>query len=276
MDFYKMKFKMKFRVKKVKGFFTLCKYNFLHKFNLEGNAQFYYHLQRKLLRDLIRTTAEHEYLEEHGLLPEEPEPEEELEPEPEEEPEPGLIRKFDFLDLMHFSFSVGKTTYCVDELKEFEDRTEITMKMLEDYGEVEWTEQAVVPHEDGARHDPFTMNGVAFRWDRLDAKLRVLPVVYEDADVAAAEQGRARPVQGMVLRMGKAQAEERLSPLCLEYAYQCTQEGYDWCMLDHSHTPVLYELNAWKDKVGEYLIIRNLGGYCPHYFEEAGLDKYSF
>lgn len=270
MGWYKLKWKMKFRVKKVKGFFTLCKYNFYHKFNLEGDDQFYYHLQRNLLRDLVKTSAEHEYLEEHGLLPEEPEPEEVLEPEPMEEPEPGLIRKFDFLDLMHFAFSIGKTTYCVEELKEFEDRTEITMKLLEDYGEDERTEQAVVPHQDGARHDPFTLNGEDFRWDRVDARLRVLPVVYEDAAMAA-EQGRVRTVQDLVLRVDKALAEEQLSPLCLEYAYQCSEEGYDWCMLDRSHVPVLYELKMAKDKEAEYLVMRDLGGYCPHYYEMAVL-----
>ena len=51
MDFYKMKFKAAFRWRKVKSFFKLCEYNFRKKFNLEGDDQFYYHLQRQLLRD---------------------------------------------------------------------------------------------------------------------------------------------------------------------------------------------------------------------------------
>lgn len=272
MGFYKWKWKMKFRLEKLQGFFKLCKYNFYHKFNLEGDDQFYYYLQRNLLRDLVKTSAEHEYLEAHGLLPEEPEPEEELEPELEEEPEPGLIRKFDFLDLMHFSFSIGTTTYVVDELKEFADRTEIVMKILEDYGETERTEQVTVPHQDGARYDPVTLNGEAFRWDRVDARLRAMPVVDEDAAMAAA-QGPVRRVQELVLRVDKALAEERLSPLCLEYAYRCSEEGYDWCVLDHSHTTVLYELKMGKTREDEYIISRDLGGYCPHYFEEAGLRR---
>ena len=71
MDVYKLKWKMRFRLKKLKGFFKLCEYNFRHKHNLEGDDQFYYYLQRQLMQDLVKADPEQEYLEEHGLLPEE-------------------------------------------------------------------------------------------------------------------------------------------------------------------------------------------------------------
>ena len=270
MDFYKLKWKMKFRMKKLKGFFTLCKYNYYHKFNLEGDDQFYYYLQRNLLRDLIKTSAEQEYLGEHGLLPEEPEPEEELEPEPEEELEPGLIRKLDFINLMCFAFGVRNKTFCVDELKEFEDRTEIVVKILEDYGEIERTESAVVPHQEGQRYDPVTLEGENFRWDRADGCLRFCPAVQETAeDLAVAKP--VRMLQNLVLRVDKAFAEENLSPACLEYACNCSEAGYDWCVVDKSYCTVVYELKLAQTDVDHQKNLLDLQFHCDHYCVSSGL-----
>ena len=272
MDFYKLKWKMKFRMKKLKGFFTLCKYNYYHKFNLEGDDQFYYYLQRNLLRDLVKTSAEQEYLEEHGLLPAEPEPEPEVEPEVEPTPEPGLLRSFTFFDQMCFAFGIGGTTFCVEELKEFEDRTEIAVKLLENCGEDERIERAVVPHQAGERYDPVTLNGEELRWDRVDTRLRPVPVVCEDA-AQAAECGRVRMVQELVLRVDKALAEEKLSAQCLEYACRCSDAGYDWSVPDHAHYPALYELQLAEGNADAVRVLRmNLHFYCPHYCEVSGLN----
>lgn len=269
MDFYKLKWKMRFRMKKVNGFFKLCKYNYLHKFNLEGDDAFYYHMQRQLMRDLIKADPEREYLIDHGLLPEEPEEEMEVEPEP--IPEPGLLRSFTFFDLMCFSVSIGNTTFLVNELKEFEDRTEMTVKIMEGIGDEEREVHTVVPHETGARYDPVTLDGEDFRWDRADARLRAMPVVCEDA-AQAAQDGPVRVVQELTLRVDKALAEEKLSPLCLEYAYQCSEAGYDWCLLDHAHIPVLYELKTAQTQEAALEVFRNLRFFCPHYCKQSGLD----
>ena len=273
MDFYKLKWKLQFRKKQLKGFFTLCKYNYYHKFNLEGDDQFYYHMQRQLLRDLIKARPEQEYLEEHGLLPEEPEAEPEAEPEIEPAVEPGLLRSFGFFDQMCFAFSISGTTFCVEELKEFEDRTEIAVKLLENYGEEERVERAAAPHEAGARYDPVTLDGETFRWDRADGRLRPLPVVCEDA-AQAAERGPVRMVQELVLRVDKALAEEKLSAQCLEYACQCSDAGYDWCVLDNAHYPALYELQlAEGNTEAARSLLMDLRFYCPHYCRESGLDR---
>ena len=279
MDVYKLKWKMRFRVKKLKGFFKLCEYNFRHKHNLEGDDQFYYYLQRQLMRDLVKADPEQEYLEEHGLLPEEePEPEVESEVESEVEPdtepvhEPGLIRTVDFLQLLSAPVNIFNTIFFGEEVKEFEDRTEITVQIMEGPDGDARTEHAVAPHQEGQRYDPVTLDGEAFRWDRAEGKLRFLPVVVEDAEQAT-ENGPVRVVQELVLRVDKALAEERLSALCLEYACACSDTGYDWCLVDYSQYPVIYELDMVKDEVGKADLRRNLEFYCFHYYKEAGLDR---
>ena len=69
MDMDKFIFKTKFRLSKIKAFFRLCKYTFIQKFHLAPGEGFALHLITDNLRTLLRTSAEHEYLEVHGLLP---------------------------------------------------------------------------------------------------------------------------------------------------------------------------------------------------------------
>ena len=270
MDFYKLKWKLKFRGEQIRGWFKLQKFNYIINHNLMGDDEMYYRLTRSNLQDLVKADPEQEYLEEHGLLPDEPEPEEE-EPLPEPEPEePGLIRRMDSFDLLYCPLCVGNAVFFVDELKEFEDRTEIAVRISEDFGNIERTDRAVVPHQDGARYDPVTLDFEAFRWDRIDSRLRFMPLVCED-EAQAAANGPVRTVQNLVLRVDKTLAEERLSPLCLEYAYQCSEVGYDWCMVDHSHNPVLYELKMAGNRETEQDIFAKIGRYCPHYWKSNNL-----
>ena len=168
MDFYKWKWKMGFRVRKVKACFKLTEYNLRKKLNLEGDDEFYYHLQRNLLRDLIRTPAEHEYLEEHGLLPEEPE--ESVEPM-EEEMEPGLLRELGLGWLITSAMNIGDTTYIATEWKEYEDRASLKVAKVGEDGEP-IDHSFTFPQWSGERCVDFTIDDVALCFDREE--LRVL------------------------------------------------------------------------------------------------------
>ena len=151
---------MKFRIEKLKGFFKLCEYNFRHKFHLEGDDQFYYYLQRGLMRDLVKADPEYEYLAEHGLLPEEPEPE----PEPEPEKEPGLIRQLDFGWLLLTRVIVGDVMYILTEVKEFEDR--ICLKASKATGcDVEDLELCL-PNQPEEKEIKFKLDGHPMRFDK--------------------------------------------------------------------------------------------------------------
>lgn len=167
MDFYKLKWKMKFRWKKLKGFFKLCEYKFRHRFHLEGDDQFYYHLQRQLMEDLVKADPEQEYLEEHGLLPEEPEPE--AEPEPEKEP--GLVRELGFGYLMFTQLSIHDVLYMVTEMKEYEDHIWLNVSRVDDF---EVTTHEVCRFQTaGERYTDFTVEGVAMRFDSENLRLLV-------------------------------------------------------------------------------------------------------
>lgn len=167
MDLYKLKWKMAFRVKKLKGFFKLCEYNFRHKFNLEGDDQFYYHLQRQLMKDLVKANPEQEYLEEHGLLPEEPE----SEPEPEPEKEPGLIRELGFGQLLLTRVIVGKTVYIMAEVKEYEDRIYLKVSKAVDW-EVEDVELTLPPQAE-ERYIDFELDGLQMRFDSQEMTMYI-------------------------------------------------------------------------------------------------------
>ena len=262
MDFYKLKWKLKFRWKKFKGRLKLLKINYIINHNLMGEDEFYYRITRKNLQDLVKADPEQEYLEEHGLLPDEPEEEME-EPLPEPEPEePGLLRKWDFYDLMTQAIAVGKTVYMVFSVKEFQDRTVLVMKIpSSDFGVEDIEETIEAPHEDGARYDAFSFDGECWRWDRKDGHLRFCPVVCETGETCP-----VRGLQGLALRVDKALAEERLSHECLEYAYSCTEEGYDWCMLDHAHHPVVEELDMITNQEDKWEHLRDMSFHCLSYW----------
>lgn len=159
MDVYKLKWKMGFRLKKLKAFFKLCEYKFRHRFHLEGDDQFYYYLQRSLMEDLVKADPEQEYLEEHGLLPEEPEPE----PEPEQEQEPGLIRELGFCILMMTVLHLDNATYMVTEVKEYEDRICLRVTKVEDMEPVEY--DFCLSHRAGQRYTDFAVEGQPLRFD---------------------------------------------------------------------------------------------------------------
>lgn len=269
MDIYKLKWKLDFRKKQLKGFFTLCKYIYLHKFDLEGDDQFYYHMQRQLLKDLIKASPEQEYLEEHGLLPDEPEPE----PEPEPEKEPGLVRELGFMELVIYHTTLNDDLYTAVSVKEYEDQTVLEAQIV-DGKTLEVREETVrMPHQAGERYDPFTLDCEAWRWDRVDGRMRLCPLVEETAgDLAAAKP--VRHLFDLVLRVDKALAEERLSPLCLEYAFHCDENGYSWCIPDYSYCTVVHELELAAD--GDTFIenLKNLELHCRRYFVENQLEQY--
>jgi len=162
MDMYKLKWKMNFRVKKLKGFFKLCRYEFDHKFNLEGDDQFARHLIRQNLKGLVKADPEQEYLEMHGLLPDEPEPE----PEPEPEKEPGLVRQLDFGWLLMTRVVVGETLYMLTEVKEYEDRICLKASKAEEWDVEEF--ELCLPHQAGGRYVDFELDGHPMRFDGQD------------------------------------------------------------------------------------------------------------
>lgn len=165
MDACKWKWKMKFRVKKLKGCFRLLEYNFRKKFNLEGDDGFYYHLQRELMRDLVKADPEREYLEEHGLLDEEPD--EDMEPET--ETEPGLLRQLDFGWLIMTRMYVDETMYMLTEVKEYEDR--ICIKACKTV-DMEATElELCLPPRGEVRFVDFELDGHSVRFDSTELTL---------------------------------------------------------------------------------------------------------
>jgi len=81
-------------------------------------------------------------------------------------------------------------------------------------------------------------------------------------------------VQELVLRVDRELAEEKLSTPCLEYACQCSDAGYDWCVLDNAHYPALYELRMAEGHAeAARSLLMDLRFYCPHYCRESGLDR---
>jgi len=170
MDAYKFKWKMKFRVKKLKGFFKLCKYEFDHKFNREGDDQFARHMIRQNLKGLVKADPEQEYLEMHGLLPEEPD--EDMEPET--ETEPGLLRQLDFGWLIMTRMYVEETMYMLTEVKEYEDR--ICIKACKTV-DMEATElELCLPPRGEARFVDFELDGHSVRFDSTELTLSLLSI----------------------------------------------------------------------------------------------------
>jgi len=159
MDLYKMKWKAAFRIKKVQAVFKLTAYNLRHKLNMEGDDGFYYHLQRQLMRDLLRSDPEQEYLAEHGLLPE----------EPEEEKEPGLIRELGLEYLILSACEVGEATYMATELLEYEEYVVLKISRVI-CGEVTEYEFSL-PRRAGERCIDFAVEGVALRFDSETLKV---------------------------------------------------------------------------------------------------------
>ena len=164
MDFYKFKWKMKFRMKKAKGFVKLCEYRLRKKFHLEGDEGFYYHLQTELMEDLVKADPEQEYLEEHGLLPEEPKPES----EPEPEKEPGLIRELGFMELMFSGAEYGENTYMATELKEYEDRIFLKVSRVDNFEVHEY--EFTLPRREGEPYLDVTLEGKVLRFDLKNLK----------------------------------------------------------------------------------------------------------
>lgn len=158
MDIYKLKWKMKFRLEKVGCFFKLVGYNIRHKLHLEGDDEFYYYLQRGLMRDIIHADVEEEYLAEHGLLSD-PEPEE-MEPE---ETEPGLVRELGFGFLLSTMVHLEDVSYMVAEMKEYEDRICLKAMKIEEMEPVEY--QFCLPHKVGERYTDFTVDEQPLRFD---------------------------------------------------------------------------------------------------------------
>ena len=254
MNVEKMKFKAAFRVTKVKAFFKLGYYNFLKKFNLEGDDYFVCHLIRTNLRGILQTTAEQEYLEAHGLLPSETE---EAEAEAAEREE-GLLRELTLGEVL--PICLNGNGYMALEIKEYEDKTCILLCITDDeYTERE--ENICAPHEAGQIYDRFSLDGRDWRWDREDNVLRPTPLLPDDAEVRELMDGVVL-LGKQILRIEKAFAEEKLSPLCLEYAFSSSEDGYEWCMADYSAYPALYEL---KIPVG--IVDRYLCGYSCRYWK---------
>ena len=153
MDIYKLKWKMKFRLKKVKSLCKLVRYQFILKFNLQNGDDFYYRMHRNLERDMLRADPEEEYLAEHGLLPE-------PEPEPEEPPEPGLIREvFLLLSTVHHE----GITYVVMEMKEYEDHMFLNVSRATDEEAEGYSFD--LPHKAGERYTDFVVEGQPLRFD---------------------------------------------------------------------------------------------------------------
>lgn len=262
MNWDKFVYKTKFRLLKIPSFFKLMYYNFLKKHNLEGDDAFYYHCKRKNLRAILRTSAEHDYLEYHGLLPEQ-EPEQEPETETPEQ-EPGLIRTLTFLDMVARAINLNGSVYLATEVKEYEDRVCIAFEITDTATDTSREETVCAPHETDQNYDRFSLDGLEWRWDRGDSMLRPCPQCKAPAEVTAEENG-VQVLDGLILRVEKSVAEERLSPLCLEYAFASGADGYDWCICDHSSYPVFHELNLVPDGQPRDFTAR-LSFYCPRYF----------
>lgn len=169
MDTYKLKWKMKFRIKQFKGRFKLIECKFRKKHNLMGDDDLYYHLQLQYLPELISADPEYEYLAEHGLLPEEEEPE--VEVEPEKVQEPGLLREFSFLELIRSGTHYEGKTYIANALKEYEDRIWILVAMVEDCEPRDY--EFTFPTMPQERYLNFAIEGQELRFDRQNLRIEV-------------------------------------------------------------------------------------------------------
>lgn len=250
MDMHKFIYKSKFRLRKVSSFFKLKYYGFLKKFHLEGENSFYYHLQSQLLRDILRTSAEYEYLSNHGLLSENETEEMDLGKDAEPEKEDGLIRTLSLGEIR--PISLKDSCYIATEVKEYEDRVCISLQISGEGTDSIREEMVCAPHEANHSYDHFCLDGLDWRWDREDCMLRPSPHLTVPAEVKVLQDG-VLLFDGQVLRVEKALADEKLSPLCLEYACCSGPDGYEWCLADYSALTALFELNIPVPQTEFYL-----------------------
>lgn len=256
--------KLKFRLRQLKAFFKWKEYQWRIERGRTNDDTFYYVMQRDLMKDLALADPEQEYLEEHGLLPDEPEPE--PEPEPMPEPEVGLIREFGFMEIRPVHMPHTETSYFACQVKEYEDRTLLRLQIVGGEDSQVREEELTVPHVPGGRWDSFELDGENWRWDRADCALRYMPGVDEFPEEAA-QAPAVRTLQGLALRVEKNLAEQRLSPQCLSYAYRQGDVGYDWCIPDYSCYTVFHELEMSQDTMTGYELRQNLAMYCRSYYE---------
>ena len=124
MDLHKLKWKMNYRVLKVKSFFCLLYFICRKDHYIKTGDDFYYHLKRSSFEEYIRTSAEEAYRDEFGPWPEEaPIPEEEG-----SEPDPDLIRAFSAMELLPHAITVGDTFYSTQEVKEYREHTVLSLQ----------------------------------------------------------------------------------------------------------------------------------------------------
>lgn len=260
MDLHKLKWKMNYRVLKVKSLFKLGYYHFLKKFHLEGNDGFYYDRMRGLAESDVRTSAEDAYRDEFGPWPEEePIPEEEV-----PEPDPDLIRAFSSMELLPHAITVGDTFYHTQEVKEYREHTVLSLQIM-DNPDTPFREETIdVPHIDGQNYAPFVLDGMHWRWDRGDLMLRPCPQLEAPFEVIEVTDG-VQILNRRVLRIAKALAEEKLSPMCLDYSFANSDEGYDWCICDHSYCTAAWELGLPTIEESHDLE-ELLSFYCCRYF----------
>ena len=166
MDLYKLKWKTKYRADQVVAVFKLLGYNIRHKLKLEGDESFYYHMQRDLMRYIIHSNVEEEYLMEHGLLPEEPE--EVLEPEQ----EPGLLREIPFIELALSPLEHGELTYVVQEAKVYEDHICLTIMKIDHWDSASYN--FTMPYRKGDRYTDVVVDGLSLRFDEETRCLSVI------------------------------------------------------------------------------------------------------
>ena len=260
MDLHKLKWKMNYRVLKVKSFFCLLYFICRKDHYIKTGDDFYYHLKRSSFEEYIRTSAEEAYRDEFGPWPEEaPIPEEEG-----SEPDPDLIRAFSAMELLPHAITVGDTFYSTQEVKEYREHTVLSLQIM-DNPDTPFREETIdVPHIDGQNYAPFELDGMHWRWDRGDLMLRPCPQLDPPFEVIEVTDG-VQILNRRVLRIAKALAEEKLSPMCLDYSFANSDEGYDWCLCDHSYCTAAWELGLPTIEESHSLEVL-LPHYCFRYY----------
>lgn len=177
-----------------------------------------------------------------------------------------MIVDKNFMELISHGITLQDKSVIPIALHADEREGRLRLRIMAD-GEAPWEEEVGGPCDPTGRFFSFCLDGTAMTCELPDGILHVTPDV---GDQVQDINPWIQVLDGKVLRIQRAYAEQNLSPACLDLASKAGEAWYDWYITDEAHTMPLFELPALFG-VEFQNISNHLSHSCPAYIARMGL-----